>query len=107
MLPSTPWEEIQPSRSFLDELSSNPEIALVCAGLGLAPSQLLHVSRNRMDVLVEVSHEDFLAFRPDMAALARVPACRVLSVTAAAPPSSDYDFTSRAFAPAVGVDEDP
>ena len=41
--------------------------------------------------------------------------CRVLSVTAqggpAHPPAgraaSDYDFTSRSFAPCVGVDEDP
>ncbi len=71
--------------------------------LGLKPS---FIGRNRMDYLVEVESEDVLrALKPDYAAIRNIDA-RGIIVTARSA-SSDYDFVSRFFAPAVGIDEDP
>lgn len=64
------------------------------------------VGRNRMDWLVVLADEAAVrALHPDIGALARA-ASRGVCVTA---PAQDprYDFVSRFFAPAVGVDEDP
>jgi PhzF family phenazine biosynthesis protein len=62
--------------------------------------------RNAFDHLVEVESEHVLRnLNPDMLALGRIE-CRGIIVTARAS-SSRYDFVSRFFAPAVGVDEDP
>ncbi len=87
----------------------------------LAPAGLMEAlkvvpvwtGQNRMDILVEVSNETELrALRPDMGLLRQIP-CRGIIVTARADPDGDnmatsgYDFISRFFAPAVGVDEDP
>ncbi len=59
------------------------------------------------DLLVLVADEGAVRhLRPDLAALERLPARGVI-VTAAAEPGRGYDFVSRFFAPAVGVDEDP
>ncbi|MDZ4701108.1 MAG: PhzF family phenazine biosynthesis protein [Rhodothermales bacterium] len=71
--------------------------------LGVEPT---YVGKNRMDYLVEIA--DAKALRkldPDLTALRRIPG-RGFIVTAA---SDDprYDFISRFFAPAAGVDEDP
>lgn len=64
------------------------------------------IARNQFDYLIELPTADALyAIRPDFRKLAAVE-CRGVIVTA---PSDrdDYDFLSRFFAPAVGVDEDP
>jgi predicted PhzF superfamily epimerase YddE/YHI9 len=64
------------------------------------------VARNRSDYLVEVDSESILrSVRPDFRRLSAVP-CRGVIVTS---PSEDtrYDFVSRFFAPASGIDEDP
>src|SRR5580658_9173804 len=64
------------------------------------------VGRNSFDFLVEVASEaDVRGLKPDFRKLAAV-ACRGVIVTA---PSNDpaYDFVSRFFAPASGIDEDP
>ncbi len=59
-----------------------------------------------MDVLVRVnSVEEVLSLRPDIGAIARVPA-RGLIVTAAGE-EEGVDFVSRFFAPQTGVPEDP
>lgn len=71
--------------------------------LGVAPR---HIGRTRFDYLVEVDSAAVLrALVPDMKRLAAVK-CRGVIVTApsAEPP---FDFVSRFFAPAAGVDEDP
>jgi predicted PhzF superfamily epimerase YddE/YHI9 len=66
----------------------------------------LWVGRNRFDYLVEVaSEEQVRKMRPDFGKLAQV-VCRGIIVTASSR-NSRYDFVSRFFAPAVGVDEDP
>jgi predicted PhzF superfamily epimerase YddE/YHI9 len=72
-------------------------------GLGVGAK---YVGRNRFDYLVEVDAEATVrALRPDVRRLAGVPVRGVI-VTA---PSADprFDFVSRFFAPAAGVDEDP
>ncbi len=64
------------------------------------------VGKNRFDYIVEVESEEILrAMRPDFKLLAGVIERGVMVTSAADEPS--YDFVSRFFAPAVGVDEDP
>ena len=61
---------------------------------------------NGMDYLVEVGDAEILRnLKPDLGALARMPA-RGVMVTSVSD-SAHWDFLSRFFAPAVGVDEDP
>jgi len=61
---------------------------------------------SEFDFLVELGGEAAVrGLRPDIAALARLPARGVI-VTARAD-IGEFDFVSRFFAPAVGVDEDP
>jgi predicted PhzF superfamily epimerase YddE/YHI9 len=63
------------------------------------------VAKNRMDYLVEVADEAIVRrLTPDMAKLKRFDT-RGVVVTARA--RAPYDFISRFFAPAAGVDEDP
>ena len=74
--------------------------------IGLAPSELSFVGRNRMDILVEVARPSFEQLSPDYGLMTRsVPDCRVLSVTARASSSShdpsEADFVTRSFAPWV------
>ncbi|HEX2252982.1 MAG TPA: PhzF family phenazine biosynthesis protein [Thermoanaerobaculia bacterium] len=73
--------------------------------LGTAPRW---VGANDKDLLVELASEaEVRALAPDRAAVARLP-IRGLIVTAAAQgPGGGYDFVSRFFCPAVGIDEDP
>ncbi len=76
--------------------------ALLLEALKLKP---LFVGRNGMDYLVEVKDEaEVRGARPDFDRLARSGARGVI-VTAAA--KKKYDFVSRFFAPAVGINEDP
>jgi PhzF family phenazine biosynthesis protein len=69
--------------------------------LGVSP---LYVGRNRLDYLVEVESESILTgLAPDRSLLSMLPARGVI-VTAGG--SGEYDFVSRYFAPAIGIDED-
>jgi PhzF family phenazine biosynthesis protein len=71
--------------------------------LGATPVRTV---RNRYDVLAELESEAAVrAVAPDMRALKSV-AMRGVMVTAHAS-TAPYDFVSRFFAPAAGVDEDP
>jgi PhzF family phenazine biosynthesis protein len=66
----------------------------------------LYTGRNRFDYLVEVDHEDIVRrLNPDMTRLKKVDMRGVIVTSRCR--SADYDFVSRFFAPAVGVDEDP
>jgi PhzF family phenazine biosynthesis protein len=68
--------------------------------------QLVSVSSNGMDYLIELTDESAVrGLRPDLRALKAVRARGVI-VTARSD-DARYDFVSRFFAPAVGVDEDP
>lgn len=75
----------------------------LAAALGVTP---VHVGRNQFDYLVEVADEAAVrAASPDFRKLAAVE-CRGVIVTARSD-DPGYDFVSRFFAPAAGVDEDP
>ena len=88
--PAEPAEPAEPPRRLLEALRVDPR----------------YVGRNRFDYLVEVDSEAVLrALAPDMAALRRVEG-RGLIVTSR-PAEATFDFVSRYFAPAVGIDEDP
>lgn len=72
----------------------------------LGIEQVQFSGRYREDYLIEVTDEEAVrALTPDFARLKTVPA-RGVVVTARAQEKA-YDFVSRFFAPAVGVDEDP
>jgi predicted PhzF superfamily epimerase YddE/YHI9 len=96
------------SRDGWIELDFPAEPALPVA----APPHLLDalgtsgvVAKNRMDYLVEVADEAAVRrLAPDLGRLKPIP-CRGVVVTARA--AAPYDFVSRFFAPAAGVDEDP
>lgn len=70
--------------------------------LGVTPR---FVGRSRFDYLVELDSEASVrSVRPDFARLAALPVRGVIVTAPAAPP---FDFVSRFFCPAVGVNEDP
>jgi PhzF family phenazine biosynthesis protein len=71
--------------------------------LGVTPR---HVGRTRHDYLLEVESEAGLrGLRPDFRRLRSVEARGVIVTARSDDPA--YDFVSRFFAPAVGIDEDP
>lgn len=71
--------------------------------LGVTPT---YVGKNRFDYLVEVvSEETVRKLKPDLALLGDIPA-RGFIVTSLAS-TQGYDFVSRFFAPAAGINEDP
>jgi PhzF family phenazine biosynthesis protein len=69
----------------------------------------VYAGRSRDDMLIELASEDEVRrLAPDFAALLEIPNIRGLIATArATDPNCGYDFVSRFFAPAVGVNEDP
>ena len=80
----------------------------LAAALGVAPSSVEWCGRNRMDRLVVLADEiALLASAPDFRALAAAtrPDRGVIVTALSADPR--YDFVSRYFAPAAGIDEDP
>ncbi|MGE5692156.1 MAG: PhzF family phenazine biosynthesis protein [Candidatus Zixiibacteriota bacterium] len=65
-----------------------------------------YVGKSRFDYLIEVESEDVVrGLNPDIGWVKQLPVRGVI-VTAKAK-SDDFDFVSRFFAPAAGVDEDP
>jgi PhzF family phenazine biosynthesis protein len=71
--------------------------------LGVKPK---YVGRNRLDYLLEVESEAVLrALAPDFKKLAAVPVRGVIVTCRSSEPR--FDFVSRFFAPASGIDEDP
>ncbi len=65
-----------------------------------------YVGRNRFDYLVEVDSEATVrALKPDFTLLATLPVRGVVVTSVASTP--EFDFVSRFFAPAAGINEDP
>jgi len=92
----------------LDFPATPPEETAAPDGLfdALGVVSARHVARNQFDYLVELASEDEVrALRPNFAALRPLPV-RGTIVTSRAE-SDGFDFVSRFFAPAFGVDEDP
>lgn len=92
------------------EMNFPAKVTAACAapdGLGAAlGAELLWSGHSGMDFLVEVADETTLrALKPDFRALASLPA-RGIIVTCRSD-SPGFDFVSRFFCPAVGVNEDP
>ncbi len=73
------------------------------AALGVAP---VYVGKNRFDYLLEVDSEETLrGVTPDFALLASLPVRGVIVTSRSS--DSRFDFVSRFFAPAAGINEDP
>jgi predicted PhzF superfamily epimerase YddE/YHI9 len=88
--PARPVEAVEPPPGLLE---------------GLGVGRAVFVGRYREDYLVEVADESIVrALSPDFSALLQVET-RGTVVTARA--GGEFDFVSRFFAPAVGVNEDP
>lgn len=88
--PAIPLEEIDPPRDLVD-------------ALGVTPS---YAGQSKLDHFVFVDAEQTVrSLKPDYAALRAMP-LRGLIVTSASE-SDQFDFISRYFAPAAGIDEDP
>jgi PhzF family phenazine biosynthesis protein len=81
-------------------IPTDPQLA---AALGVAPR---FVGRSAFDDLVEVESEaQVRGLQPDLTKLAKTNARGVMVTSIAA--ADEYDFVSRFFAPAAGIDEDP
>jgi PhzF family phenazine biosynthesis protein len=88
--PAKPEERADPPENLLEALGVEP----------------LYLGRNQFDYLALVDSEATVrALQPDFARLRRVTVRGVIVTAPASTPG--YDFVSRFFAPAVGVDEDP
>jgi PhzF family phenazine biosynthesis protein len=65
-----------------------------------------YVGRSKFDYLVQVDSEDTVqSLKPDFALLKTLPVRGIIVTSLAASPQ--FDFVSRFFAPAAGIDEDP
>jgi predicted PhzF superfamily epimerase YddE/YHI9 len=74
------------------------------SGLGIAAATA--VMKNRLDYLVEVESEaELRAVKPNQTLLRQIPVRGVIVTARSDSPS--FDFMSRFFAPASGIDEDP
>lgn len=83
-----------------------PRVPALQSALGIGEPRF--TGRSRFDYLIEVDTEEQIrALRPDFAALAKLDVRGVAVTSRPAHPSSGYDFISRFFAPAVGINEDP
>ncbi|WP_437638481.1 PhzF family phenazine biosynthesis protein [Sorangium sp. So ce854] len=91
----------------LDFPAKREERAEPPPGLGQALRvEPLYIGRSALDYLIVVGSEDEVrAARPDFGLLATVPARAVIITSRSS--SMDFDFVSRFFAPAAGVNEDP
>ncbi len=80
-----------------------PSSQELTAALGAEP---LSVGRNRFDLIAEFASEaDVRQLRPDFGLLGAIPARGIIATARSSDPQ--FDFVSRFFAPAVGVNEDP
>jgi PhzF family phenazine biosynthesis protein len=83
--------------------ASAPPPAGLAEALGCQPK---YVGRNAFDYLIEIDGETTLRnLAPDFSALAKIPVRGVIVTSRSDSP--EFDFVSRFFAPASGVNEDP
>ncbi|AJZ84676.1 MULTISPECIES: PhzF family phenazine biosynthesis protein [Streptomyces] len=82
--------------------------AEVAGALGAEIVSAHHAGPHIDDLLIELADEKTVrALAPDLASLKRISHRGVIVTAAAEDPTRGYDFVSRMFAPAVGIDEDP
>lgn len=90
--PSLNFETTEPPAGMIESLGVEP----------------IEVVRSRMDYLVQVADESVVRnASPDFAALQSVETRGVMITAATDSATSGYDFVSRFFAPAAGINEDP
>ncbi|SEE15494.1 phenazine biosynthesis protein PhzF family [Streptomyces sp. 2131.1] len=88
-------------------LTPEPAPAGLAEALGADPVSVHDTGPHVGDLLVELTDEAAVrGLAPDFAALAGLSRRGVIA-TAAAEPGHGYDYVSRGFFPAVGIDEDP
>lgn len=88
-------------------LTPEPAPDGLAAALGAEPLSVHDTGARVGDLLVELEDETAVrGLAPDFAALAALSRRGVIA-TAAAAPRRAYDYVSRGFFPAVGIDEDP
>ncbi|MEU3463875.1 PhzF family phenazine biosynthesis protein [Streptomyces sp. NPDC006733] len=89
-------------------LTATTPPAAVARALGAVPLTGYDTGPDVGDLLVELADEATVrALTPDFAALAALGPRGIIATAAAEDPSRGYDFVSRGFFPAVGIDEDP
>ena len=94
------WIELDFPSTPEDAVETPPRLA---EALGALPR---YVGKSRFDYLVELDSEEAVArLRPDFGLLASIAARGVIATARSAVP--DFDFVSRFFAPASGINEDP
>jgi PhzF family phenazine biosynthesis protein len=94
------WIELDFPAQPAEQTSPPPELL---NALGVTAK---YAGKNRFDYLIEVEGEETVReMRPDFRALAKVAARGIIVTSRSASPT--YDFVSRFFAPAVGINEDP
>lgn len=88
--PATPDEPVEVPSGLVESLGVSP----------------LYVGKNRFDYLVQLASEDAVQrLHPDFGRMKKVGGRGVIVTSRSADP--DFDFVSRFFAPASGIDEDP
>lgn len=86
--------------------TANPIPEFLLAALGINADDVCFAGRNEFDWLVVVADAKTVrALSPDLRRLAQVDMRGV--IVTSADDSGEYDFISRFFAPAAGIDEDP
>ena len=94
------WIELDFPAEPEEEVAVFPDLV---TALGVTPK---YAGKNRFDYLVEVESEEVVqSIKPDFTLLKTVPARGVIITSISV--LKEYDFISRFFAPAVGINEDP
>ena len=89
-LPATPDEPVEPPAGLVESLGVTPR----------------YVGKSRFDYLVELDGEDAVRkLRPDFGRMKKLGGRGIIVTSRSASP--EWDFVSRFFAPASGIDEDP
>jgi predicted PhzF superfamily epimerase YddE/YHI9 len=88
--PATPDEPVEPPAGLIESVGASPR----------------YVGRSRFDYLVELESEPVVRdLTPDFARMKSLGGRGVIATSRSADPA--WDFVSRFFAPAAGIDEDP
>ncbi len=98
------WYEMDfPAKSEIPVETPANLVEALGAGVGVG---VKNITANQFDFLVEVASESIVReMQPDFTRLSKIPVRGVIVTSRAG--AGDYDFVSRFFAPAVGVNEDP
>jgi PhzF family phenazine biosynthesis protein len=95
------WIELDFPMKRAEPVESPPELR---PALGISPA--VAVAKNAFDYLVAIgSEQELRGLKPNFELLRRIPARGIIVTARSSAP--EFDFVSRFFAPASGIDEDP